>query len=81
MNLLLDTHVLLWCFSSPEKILEKTLIQMKNPQKTIYVSIASLWEISIKQSIGKLNVPNDIGNKISSHRFVILPIKLEHTNK
>ena len=51
---LLDTHTLLWFLhDSPQ--LSKKALDIITTEKRIYVSIASLWEISIKKSIGKLN--------------------------
>ena len=54
MKLLLDTHYLLWMFldtSNISKNIQESLISVKNE---IYYSQASLWEISIKYSLGKL---------------------------
>lgn len=53
--ILLDTHTLLWAFFQKNKIPEKTQKIIEETEK-VYVSIVSLWEISIKQSIGKLDL-------------------------
>jgi len=53
---LLDTHTLLWSIGNTKE-LSKTVIQIiKNPDNDILVSAVSLWEISIKYSIGKLEI-------------------------
>jgi len=53
---MLDTHALLWAIGDTKK-LSKTAIQtIKNPDNDILVSAVSLWEISIKYSIGKLEI-------------------------
>ena len=53
MRYLLDTHALLWFFDETDK-LSKRALDIVSTEKEIFVSIASLWEIAIKKSIGKL---------------------------
>lgn len=53
MNLLLDTHVLLWAAARPEKLSRKTLRLFDDPDNTLVFSAASLWEIVIKQNLGR----------------------------
>ena len=53
MNLLLDTHILLWAAARPEKLSRKTLRLFDDPDNTLVFSAASLWEIFIKQSLGR----------------------------
>lgn len=53
MNLLLDTHILLWAAACPEKLSRKTLRLFDDPDNTLVFSAASLWEIVIKQSLGR----------------------------
>ena len=60
MDYLLDTHVLLWIIFDSDKLssLAQKIILDKSTYK--FVSISSLWEISIKNRIGKLPLPNDL---------------------
>jgi len=60
MDYLLDTHVLLWIIFDSDKLspLVQRIILDKSTRK--FVSISSLWEISIKNRIGKLPLPNDL---------------------
>lgn len=53
MNLLLDTHILIWAAARPEKLSRKTLRLFDDPDNTLVFSAASLWEIVIKQSLGR----------------------------
>jgi len=82
MQVLLDTHTLLWFFSGNENIsiTARELIEDTNNLK--YISIASVWEMAIKQSKGRLNlsVPIDdyIQQKIQFADFKILYIQLSH---
>ena len=78
MNILLDTHVLLWVLVEPERISENVLQEIKNPANRIYVSSVSILEMVIKQSLGKLNVPDNIESVLNLQRFLQLPITFKH---
>ncbi len=58
MNILLDTHLLIWAVSTPEKLSEEAKRLISGASR-IYVSAASIWEMSIKISLGKLSVDLD----------------------
>lgn len=47
----------------------------------VFVSIASAWELAIKQSIGKLDMPEDLQEQLDHHRFELLPVTLTHTSQ
>ncbi len=53
MNFLLDTHVLLWAAGQPEKLSRKTRNLLSDPGNSLLFSAVSLWEIVIKQTIGR----------------------------
>ena len=72
MNLLLDTHVLLW-WSEERRISPEALEAISNPDNIVYVSAASIWEISIKRASGKLRVDDAIFD-VSADDFEPLPI-------
>ena len=59
MRLLLDTHVLLWSFLSPERLSPHARDVLSGPENQVFVSVASAWEVAIKQSLGKLELPDD----------------------
>ncbi len=64
MRLLIDTHILIW-FLEGNKSLSKSRRQIiANPQNDIFVSIASLWELAIKISIGKLTLAKSLADVI-----------------
>jgi PIN domain nuclease of toxin-antitoxin system len=54
MNLLLDTHVLLWYFEADENLSKKAKIVIEDSKNRKFISIATIWELSIKLSIIKL---------------------------
>lgn len=81
MKLLLDTHVALWAITDDPKlpISAKELIQ--NDKTTVWVSVASLWEISIKHSIGRGTMPvsgHDAAKFFDEAGYQILNIEAEH---
>lgn len=75
MRYLLDTNIVL--FAGNRKLPEKTLELLDDPDHAMYISIASLWEMAIKESIGKLRLPKNYLEEIEQ-RCHILPIKPEH---
>lgn len=81
MNYLVDTHVLLWTIFSPKKISKKAKSILVHPDVIKFVSIISLWEISLKFSLKKINLkgikPEGIPNLVTTSRFEILNLKSE----
>ena len=53
MNLLLDTHLLIWVASTPERLSSEALSWLQNPEHKLYFSAVNLWEISIKRGLGR----------------------------
>ena len=58
MNYLLDTHSFLWCLFSSDKLSAKAKEILLNDENTIYVSVVTFWEISLKYNLGKLKLTN-----------------------
>lgn len=56
MNILLDTHYLLWSFIDTAKIEKRILDVLMSESNEVFYSQASLWEISIKFALGKLSL-------------------------
>lgn len=80
MRLLLDTHIILWWFQRSNKITKKLAATINNADE-VYVSVASLWEIAIKYSLGKIkfNIElAELSDYIKMSGFDILLIKPEH---
>jgi PIN domain nuclease of toxin-antitoxin system len=57
LNLLLDTHVALWAITDSPRLAPKARDLIANPANTVWVSVASLWEITIKHSLGRGDMP------------------------
>lgn len=55
MNVLLDTHTLLWLVSDPSEVAPSALTVLSSAETNLWVSAASAWEISIKTRLGRLD--------------------------
>lgn len=75
MNLLLDTHVLLWWVAG-EPLDPDASTEIADPANLVCVSAASVWEMSIKQTLGKLHVDDDL-DTILSEDFEPVPITFD----
>jgi PIN domain nuclease of toxin-antitoxin system len=78
VNLLLDTHTVLWALSDPSELsprAREVIIDGRNP---VLVSAASVWEIAIKRQLGKLRCPDDLLEQLAVHRFATLPMSALH---
>ena len=77
MRYLLDTHILLWARSAPDKLSGKVLAILQSSDSELYVSLATLWECAIKSSIGKLEVPSDF-YRIVANDYRMLDLEVSH---
>jgi PIN domain nuclease of toxin-antitoxin system len=68
MKFLIDTHILLWYLMGDKRINDDTIKIIENRNNLIFFSNASLWEITIKSSIGKLELTS---NLINLYNFLI----------
>lgn len=53
MNLLLDTHLLLWAAATPERLSKDASTMIQNRENRLYFSAVSIWEITIKRGLGR----------------------------
>jgi PIN domain nuclease of toxin-antitoxin system len=79
MTLLLDTHFLLWIANGHQRLTPKAK-KIISAADAVYMSAASIWEISIKVSVGKLAVDVDVlTDSLLNAGLVELPVSIEHT--
>ena len=78
MNVLLDTHILIWALENNPSLSEKARNVIIRGENMVFVSSASVWEISIKRAMGKLEAPDNLLEELISHRFSLLNINAEH---
>lgn len=76
MNLLLDTHTLLWWLGDDRRLTRAARATIADPENTIFVSAISAWEIAIKKALGKLSAPDDLADQVRSGGLSELPITI-----
>ena len=82
MNLLLDTHTFLWFSEDNPELSKNARSLIEDADNNCFISIASIWEMAIKVSLGKLKIRagfDRLIEEINKHDFIILPISFEHT--
>ena len=80
MNLLLDTHALLWWLDDDPDLSKTARDAVADGRNLVLVSAASIWEIGIKRASGKLVVPADFRDVLSRQPFLFLDITAEHAH-
>jgi PIN domain nuclease of toxin-antitoxin system len=81
MKILLDTHIFIWWDSEPEKLSPSTLELLQQSETRRYVSVISLWEMQIKNQIGKLTLSQpieEIYKNQSKNEIIFLPVNPNH---
>ena len=80
MNLLLDTHVLLWWLDDNPTLSKKAKEAIADGGNIIFISAATIWEIRIKHSLGKLKIPRNFRKVLDLQGFEMLPISADHAH-
>lgn len=76
-RILLDTHLLLWAVSEPRKLSAQARRRIE--EADVFVSAASIWEVSIKAALGKLAAdPSELLEEIEPAGFHLLPVTGHH---
>ena len=79
MKVLIDTHIALWGLYDSDRLSSSSSRILADPVNEVFVSIASAWEIEIKHSIGKLDVPSeDFISDCKAMGFNLLSISEKH---
>ena len=81
MNLLLDTHILLWAAYEPARLSADARAMLTDPNNTLHFSVASLWEIAIKSALGRPDFTVDAAELrlgLVANDYDELPIESAH---
>jgi PIN domain nuclease of toxin-antitoxin system len=70
MKLLLDTHVLIWWSLDSVKLTKKIYELLTDPNNTLVVSIASIWEMQVKVQLGKLDLDRKVSELITHQQQI-----------
>jgi len=77
LNLLLDTHVALWAIIDSPKLPKKAREMIESPKSSVWISAATVWEIAIKHSMGRGDMPVSSQDALryfreSGYRFLLI---------
>ena len=75
---LLDTHAFLWLLGDRKRMTPGTLQRLGDPEVTLFLSVASAWEMSIKAASGRLDTPESLVEALAVSRIEPLGITLPH---
>jgi len=78
MNLLLDTHILLWWLDDNALLPVNAREAIADTDNLVILSAAVIWEIRIKQGIGKLEIPSNFYDVVKEQGFEMLAITTDH---
>ena len=78
MHLLLDTNALIWALGNDPTLDTRARAVIDDPDNDVFVSVVSVWEISIKRSMGKLDVPANFVERIRNADYTPLLVTFEH---
>lgn len=83
MNLLIDTHILIWLLAGTSHLPSDIQTTLANRRNTVFLSAASTWEIAIKVGLGRLDLPPQLDAwlpaELDAAGLRLLPINLGHT--
>lgn len=80
MKLLLDSHAFLWWLTEDPKLSAEARKAVADPLSVVHVSAATIWELSIKAALGKLDLDGaDLVEEIGENDFVELPMTARHS--
>ncbi len=81
-ELLLDTQTFLWLGMQTKSLSKRARTALEDTENSLYISIASIWEISIKKSLGKLKLPvpttTFVSSNCSANGITTLNVEIEH---
>ena len=82
MKLLLDTHAFIWWDSDPGQLSAPALAALRDPANVVWFSVVSVWEIVIKNQLGKLTLRLPLADIVAQQQangLQVLPVTLPHS--
>lgn len=80
MRYLLDSHVFLW-LDDPDRMPAKVEDLLANRENELYLSVASIWELTLKRAAGKLHFTGAFADSAASYDMQLIPVRAEHAAK
>jgi PIN domain nuclease of toxin-antitoxin system len=84
MEVILDSHALLWWFNDPQRLSKRANSILTNTDNTVLVSAAVAWELSIKVNLGKLDalaLLTGLTQRLQKEGFTELSVTIEHATR
>jgi PIN domain nuclease of toxin-antitoxin system len=82
MRILLDTHIFIWMATEPERLSPRFTESIIDRRNSLFLSLASIWEMQIKVALGKLDLRGDLAAivdiQIEQNSIQLLSIDLKH---
>ena len=78
MKLLIDTHAALWLLDEDTRLSPTADRMLTDPSNDVLLSAAVVWEVAIKQSLGKLDAPEGFSSILIDGGATALPVSIEH---
>jgi len=79
MRLLIDTHLILWWINDDPSLSQSAHNLIADPSNTVFISPVSMWEIWLKKSLGKLQIPPEFEATLAKEAFEHIPLTDAHT--
>jgi PIN domain nuclease of toxin-antitoxin system len=82
VKVLLDTHVFLWWAIDDQRLPVKLRHALESPDNVVFLSSASVWEIVIKQGLGRIRLPDNPADWLQTYltQYGLLPLTIEHAH-
>ena len=85
MNYLIDTQVFIWLNADPGRLTSRFMQLSQSGENQFYLSMASVWEMQIKQQLGKLTLPTSVYELVQQNQKMnnleLMPIELTHIDR
>jgi len=82
VRIFLDTHIVLWWLTDDRRLSRVARQYIEKQQSQIYVSVVTIWEIAVKQALGRIDIDlHELGKALTANGFQVLPITFEHATE
>jgi PIN domain nuclease of toxin-antitoxin system len=81
VKLLIDTHAALWLLDGDARLSQSADQMLTDPANEVLLSAAVVWEVAIKQSLGKLDAPDGFSSTLIDGGATALPVSIEHARE
>jgi len=80
LKVLLDTHILVWWLCDAKELVAEARVVIGAPTNVVFVSTVSVWELRIKEALGKVRLPADFAEVLEAQPFEQLAMTMTHAH-